>query len=109
MVSWLTGLVGFRWLLFVLLNSSAEMCAGSLARCWILGIFATSSQVYGVIWHAWFGASTLYLFGSCQTFLEAAKLGFGNCQGVNSGLGGEIPGLGSENPGPGGEIPGPGE
>ena len=57
-------MLGFRWLLFVLLNSSAEMCAGSLVGCWILGIFATSSQVYGahgmgVIWHAWFGASTL--------------------------------------------------
>ena len=30
------------------------MCSGSLAPgCRILGIFATRSQVYGVIWHAW--------------------------------------------------------
>ena len=44
----LIGLVGSRWLVFVLLNSSAEMCAGSLGLgCWILAIFATSSQVYG--------------------------------------------------------------
>ena len=35
-------------MVFVLLNSSAEMCAGSLGPgCWILAIFATSSQVYG--------------------------------------------------------------
>ena len=35
-------------LVFVLLHSSAEMCAGSLAPgCRILGIFATRSQVYG--------------------------------------------------------------
>jgi hypothetical protein len=52
-VSWLTGLVDFRWLLFVLLNSSAEMCAGSLAGCWILGILATSSQVYGAHGMGW--------------------------------------------------------
>ena len=33
---------------FSFLNSSAEMCAGSLAPgCQILGIFATRSQVYG--------------------------------------------------------------
>ena len=35
-------------MVFVLFNSSAEMCAGSLAPgCWILGILATRSQVYG--------------------------------------------------------------
>ena len=35
-------------MVFVLLNSSAEMCASSLAPgCQILGIFATRSQVYG--------------------------------------------------------------
>ena len=35
-------------MVFVLLNSSAEMCAGSLAPgCRILGIFATTSQVDG--------------------------------------------------------------
>ena len=34
----------------VLLNSSAEMCAGSLAPgCRILGIFAIRSQVYGAL------------------------------------------------------------
>ena len=34
--------------MFVLFNSSAEMCAGSLAPgCRILGIFGTRSQVYG--------------------------------------------------------------
>ena len=48
MVYWFIGLVGSHWLFFVLLNSSAEMCAGSLGPgCWILAIFATSSQVYG--------------------------------------------------------------
>ena len=39
-----------RFLLFgfVLLNSSAEMCAGALALgCRTLGIFATRSQAYG--------------------------------------------------------------
>ena len=82
-------------MLFVLLNSSAEICAGSLAGCWILGIFATSSQVYGVIWHAWFGASTLYLFGSCQTFLEAAKLGIPPRPGIS------FPGAEFHPPGPG--------
>ena len=48
-------------MLFVLLNSSAEMCAGSLAGCWILGIFATSSQVYGAhgVSFGMLGASTL--------------------------------------------------
>ena len=35
-------------MVFVLLNSSAEMCAGSLALgCRILSIFPTRSQVYG--------------------------------------------------------------
>ena len=40
--------MGFRCLVFVLRNSSAEMCVGSLAPgCRILSIFATRSQVYG--------------------------------------------------------------
>ena len=40
--------MGFPWLVFVLLHSSAEMCAGSLAPgCWIFGNFATSSWVHG--------------------------------------------------------------
>ena len=40
----------FSFFVFVLLNSSAEMCAGSLAPgCRILGIFATKSQVYGAL------------------------------------------------------------
>ena len=45
-------------MVFVLLNSSAEMCAGSLVLGRrILGIFATRSQVFrvpmSVIWHVW--------------------------------------------------------
>ena len=47
-------------MLFVLLNSSAEMCAGSLAGCWILGIFANQ---FSGLWCPWvsfgmLGAST---------------------------------------------------
>ena len=38
----------FSLFVFLFLNSSAVMCAGSLAPgCRILGIFATRSQVYG--------------------------------------------------------------
>ena len=58
-VSWLTGLVDFRWLLFVLLHSSAEMCAGS----WMLDFWQFCNQFLG-LWCLWvsfgmLGASTL--------------------------------------------------
>ena len=56
---WLIGLVGFRWLVFALLNSSAEMFAGS----WVLDSWHFCNQFSG-LWYPWvpfgmLGASTL--------------------------------------------------
>ena len=59
--------MGFRCLVFLLLNSSAEICAGSLAPGWcILGICANISQIfwYQNVSFGMLGAFTLASWGT---------------------------------------------
>ena len=83
--------MGFRCLVSVLLNSSAEICAGALVPgCRILSIFANRSQVYGahachlaclvrLLWHPGGSWDDPRTSGSTRKDTNRSRLAFYQC------------------------------